>query len=196
MRRACLATQLLVIYINCLIRIKKEYNSTPSFPGNMPHITKLKPKTTAQDSPGEGHAALSPTTTTTATTDDHSTADEFTRLVKFVSAYRESDSTSPDEEGEVRVSRVWYAPWRKRRFRWKHTGDGARKFPDDWLLTDIRQGLGEADVVNRRNVAGFNELAAAKENPFAKVISYFQGPILYGEINIFSFLAFSVLMML
>lgn len=138
----------------------------------MPHITN-------QDGPSEGHAAQHPLSPTT--TEDPSTADEFTHLVKFVSAYRESSHTRPDEEGEVRVSRVWYAPWRKRRFRWKHIG-GARKFPDDWLLTDIRRGLGDADVVNRRNVAGFNELAAAKENPFAKVISYFQGPILYGDL--------------
>lgn len=84
----------------------------------------------------------------------------------------------------MRVSRVWYAPWRKKKYRWKHTGGGgARKFPNDWLLTDIRQGLGEADVERRRDVAGFNELAAKRENPFAKVVSYFQGPILYGELT-------------
>ncbi|KAE8138583.1 E1-E2 ATPase-domain-containing protein [Aspergillus pseudotamarii] len=110
--------------------------------------------------------------------DDPSDVDEFTRLVKFVSAYRESDFVSPDE-GEVRIHRVWYAPWRKKKFRWKHTGGASRKFPDNWLLTDIRDGLADADVAHRRNIVGFNELASAKENPFAKVISYFQGPILY-----------------
>ncbi|KAI3056905.1 hypothetical protein CBS147353_11110 [Aspergillus niger] len=134
--------------------------------------------TTTQDGQdNEGHAAKHPQSPET-NADDPSTADEFTRLVKFVSAYRDSDYINPDE-GEVRVSREWYAPWRKRRFRWKHTGGGGRKFPDDWLLTDIRQDLSDADVTNRRNAAGFNELAAAKENPIAKVISYFQGPILY-----------------
>lgn len=138
----------------------------------MPHITTK----TTQDSPGEG-----PQSPTATTAEDPSTTDEFTRLVKFVSACRESDSTRPADEGEVRVSRVWYAPWRKKKYRWKHTGGGARKFPDDWLLTDIRQGLGDADVGARRSVAGFNELAAKRENPFAKVVSYFQGPILYGE---------------
>ncbi|KAL4807485.1 E1-E2 ATPase-domain-containing protein [Aspergillus unguis] len=133
--------------------------------------------TTAQEGQDDGgHAAQHPQSP--ATNAEDPTTDEFTRLVKFVSAYRESDYTNPDE-GEVRVSRVWYAPWRKRRFRWKHTGGGGRKFPDDWLLTDIRQGLSDADITHRRNAAGFNELAAAKENPIAKVISYFQGPILY-----------------
>ncbi|KAE8370678.1 E1-E2 ATPase-domain-containing protein [Aspergillus caelatus] len=110
--------------------------------------------------------------------DDPSDVDEFTRLVKFVSAYRESDFVSPDE-GEVRVHRVWYAPWRKKKFRWRHTGGSSRKFPENWLLTDIRDGLADADVAHRRNIVGFNELASAKVNPFAKVISYFQGPILY-----------------
>lgn len=110
---------------------------------------------------------------------DDGNLDEFTRLTKFVSTYRESDFVNPDE-GEVRVRRIWYAPWRKRKFRWKHTG-GTRSFPEDWLLTDIRQGLSDSEVTHRRNTAGFNELAAEKENLFAKFFSYFQGPILYGE---------------
>ncbi|KAL3466416.1 E1-E2 ATPase-domain-containing protein [Aspergillus heterothallicus] len=134
--------------------------------------------TTTQDGQDDaGHAAQhsqSPATNT----EDPSTADEFTCLVKFVFAYREFNHTNTDE-GEVRVSRVWYAPWRKKRFRWKHTGGGGRKFPDDWVITDIRQGLSDANVTNRRNAAGFNELTAAKQNPIGKFISSFQGPILY-----------------
>ncbi|GAB1192793.1 hypothetical protein APSETT444_001990 [Aspergillus pseudonomiae] len=134
-------------------------------------------QTMPQDSPGDAENAAQQLQSPT-NVEDPSDGDEFTRLVRFISAYRESDFVSPDE-GEVRVHRVWYAPWHKRKFRWKHVGGSSRKFPDSWLLTDIRDGLTDTDVTHRRNVAGFNELASEKENPFAKVISYFQGPILY-----------------
>ncbi|OJJ71787.1 hypothetical protein ASPBRDRAFT_75128 [Aspergillus brasiliensis CBS 101740] len=103
--------------------------------------------------------------------------DEYTRLVKFMSTYREKDANDPGE-GEIRESRVWYAPWRKRRFRWKHVGS-SREFPAEWRLTDIHHGLSESEVETRRRSAGFNELSSEKENPVARLLSYFQGPILY-----------------
>ncbi|KAJ9269237.1 hypothetical protein DTO212C5_4732 [Paecilomyces variotii] len=103
--------------------------------------------------------------------------DEFTRLVKYASTYRDKDVHGP-EEGEVRTRRIWYAPWRQKRFRWRYIGS-TPSFPEEWLLTDIRQGLSESDVSTRRSLVGYNELAAEKENPFAKFLSYFQGPILY-----------------
>ncbi|KAI0384493.1 plasma-membrane proton-e [Hypomontagnella monticulosa] len=53
------------------------------------------------------------------------------------------------------------------------------KPPDSWLDTDIRTGLTAAQVEERRRRYGWNELMAEKENMFAKVLSYFQGPILY-----------------
>ncbi|KAL2849917.1 hypothetical protein BJY01DRAFT_245713 [Aspergillus pseudoustus] len=120
------------------------------------------------------HAAQYPQ----SNTEDIDGSDEFAHLIKFVSAYRESDFANPDE-GETRIHRVWYAPWRKRKFRWKHTGGATRELPDAWLYTDIREGLSDSDVTHRRNAVGFNELASEKQNPFAKVISYFRGPILY-----------------
>ncbi|KAI0894103.1 plasma-membrane proton-e [Annulohypoxylon nitens] len=53
------------------------------------------------------------------------------------------------------------------------------KPPDSWLETDIRSGLTAAQVEERRRRFGWNELMAEKENMFAKILSYFQGPILY-----------------
>ncbi|OOF96466.1 hypothetical protein ASPCADRAFT_167264 [Aspergillus carbonarius ITEM 5010] len=108
---------------------------------------------------------------------DDAKLDEYTRLVRFMSTYREKDA-NVDDDGEIRENRVWYAPWKKRRFRWKHVGS-SREFPEDWRLTDIHHGLTEADVEGRRRSAGFNELTSEKENPVARLLSYFQGPILY-----------------
>ena len=110
---------------------------------------------------------------------DYAKMDEFTRLVKYTSTYRERDARDADE-GEIRFQRVWYAPWRQKKFRWKYIGS-TRAFPQEWLVTDIRKGLSESDVSERRKTAGFNELAVEKENLFAKFLSYFQGPILYGS---------------
>lgn len=105
--------------------------------------------------------------------------DEYERLVKYVSVYREPGKEEVmDEDGEMK--RVWYAPWKKRWVPAKKQDNG-QQFPEDWLITDIHQGLGEEEVNTRRRRAGWNELVSQKENPIAKFISYFQGPILYGE---------------
>ncbi|KAI2619646.1 plasma-membrane proton-e [Hypoxylon sp. NC1633] len=53
------------------------------------------------------------------------------------------------------------------------------KPPDSWLDTHIQTGLTNAQVEERRRRFGYNELMAEKENMFAKVLGYFQGPILY-----------------
>ncbi|KAI0172465.1 plasma-membrane proton-e [Hypoxylon sp. FL1284] len=53
------------------------------------------------------------------------------------------------------------------------------KPPEAWLETDIHQGLSSAQVDERRRRYGWNELTAETENMFAKILSYFQGPILY-----------------
>uniref|UniRef100_A0A093V076 P-type H(+)-exporting transporter n=1 Tax=Talaromyces marneffei PM1 TaxID=1077442 RepID=A0A093V076_TALMA len=57
--------------------------------------------------------------------------------------------------------------------------EAKQMFPDEWLLTEIKQGLSEAEVAKRRRRSGWNELISQKENPIAKFMSYFQGPILY-----------------
>lgn len=106
--------------------------------------------------------------------------DEFARLTKYASAFREHGAGS-EEEGEIQERRMWYAPWKKRKFRVRKIERGA--FPDDWLMTDIHHGLSDSDVETRRKRAGFNELAAEKRNWFAQVLGYFRGPILYGTLH-------------
>jgi H+-transporting ATPase len=105
--------------------------------------------------------------------------DEYERLMKYVSVYREPGKEEEmEEDGEMR--RVWYAPWKKRWVPAKKK-EGGQQFPNDWLITDIRQGLTNEEVANRRRRSGWNELVSEKENPIAKFISYFRGPILYGK---------------
>ncbi|RAL03477.1 plasma membrane H(+)ATPase [Aspergillus ibericus CBS 121593] len=116
-------------------------------------------------------------TRSTRSNHDDAKLDEYTRLVRFMSTYREKDANDPGE-GEIRESRIWYAPWKKRKFRWKHVGS-SREFPEEWRITDIHHGLADTDVEERRRSAGFNELSSQKENPVARLLSYFQGPILY-----------------
>jgi H+-transporting ATPase len=57
----------------------------------------------------------------------------------------------------------------------------SNKPPPEWLAADIRQGVNSSDVEMRRKRFGWNELTAEKENQLAKFLSFFQGPILYGE---------------
>lgn len=53
--------------------------------------------------------------------------------------------------------------------------------PDAWLETDMRQGISDHDVEERRRRFGWNELTAEKENQLRKFMGFFQGPILYGK---------------
>lgn len=109
------------------------------------------------------------------------TLDEYEKLVKFVSVYREP-GTADAENDAGEMKRVWWAPWKKRCVLTRGVGaaDAKHLFPDDWLITDVRQGLSEEEVLNRRRRSGWNELISQKDNPIAKFLSYFQGPILYG----------------
>jgi H+-transporting ATPase len=111
---------------------------------------------------------------------DWNSLDEYGKLVKYVSTFRESDAQD-QEGGEVAEKRVWYAPWKKRKVRVKKVEDEIGKFPDEWTMTDIRKGLSSDEVPVRRRRAGWNELTSEKENPIAKILSYFRGPILYGK---------------
>lgn len=53
--------------------------------------------------------------------------------------------------------------------------------PDAWLETDMRQGISDHDVEERRRRFGWNELTAEKENQLRKFMGFFQGPIIYGK---------------
>ncbi|KAH8434601.1 uncharacterized protein LDX57_012243 [Aspergillus melleus] len=111
--------------------------------------------------------------------EDYANLDEYGKLVKYVSTYREGQGGSGSEEEEVK--RVWYAPWKKRKVHVKNVDQDAQQLPPEWLLTDIRQGLPSGEVPVRRRRSGWNELVSEKENPIAKILSYFRGPILYGK---------------
>ncbi|KAJ5381479.1 Plasma membrane ATPase [Penicillium cataractarum] len=110
--------------------------------------------------------------------EDYASLDEYGKLVKYVSTFRDA-GVEQAEAGEYEEQRVWYAPWKKRKVRVQPAEDEAGRFPDDWLITNIREGLLSEVVNQRRRRAGWNELVSEKENPIAKVLSYFRGPILY-----------------
>ena len=106
--------------------------------------------------------------------------DEFDQLFKYVSTYREGGEDEQGDGEEVE-KRVWFAPWKKRKLRARKVGHRPGEFPEEWRLTDIRQGLSSDEVTNRRRRSGWNELVSEKENPIIKIIGYFRGPILYGK---------------
>lgn len=110
--------------------------------------------------------------------EDWANLDEYGKLVKYASTYREG-GRGDETQGEEEVRRVWYAPWKKRKVLVRHVNQDEGQFPEDWLLTDIHQGLSSNEASNRRRRAGWNELVSEKENPIAKILSYFRGPILY-----------------
>lgn len=111
--------------------------------------------------------------------EDYSNLDEYGKLVKYVSTYNEG--ADQQEDGEMVEKRLWYAPWKKHKVHVRTVEDASATFPDSWLITDIREGLSSEEVPNRRRRSGWNELVSEKENPIAKVISYFRGPILYSK---------------
>ncbi|RAK94247.1 plasma membrane H(+)ATPase [Aspergillus costaricaensis CBS 115574] len=110
--------------------------------------------------------------------EDYANLDEYGKLVKYASTYREG-RPGDEVQGEEEEKRVWYAPWKKRKVFVKHVDQQPGQFPEEWLITDIRQGLPSSEVPVRRRRAGWNELVSEKENPIAKILSYFRGPILY-----------------
>jgi hypothetical protein len=53
--------------------------------------------------------------------------------------------------------------------------------PEEWLQSDIKQGISNSDVEHRRKRFGWNEITTEKENLFIKFLMFFTGPILYGK---------------
>lgn len=52
-----------------------------------------------------------------------------------------------------------------------------RVIPDEFLQTDTRRGLSEAEVLQRRKKFGANQMKEEKENLILKFLGYFIGPI-------------------
>ncbi|KAJ7223598.1 hypothetical protein GGX14DRAFT_694453 [Mycena pura] len=101
--------------------------------------------------------------------------DALLRYVRDQAALVSEGGDDDDDEGEGQQKRLWYAPWKKVTVK----SDKEKKIPDDWLQTNMTQGLADGDIDTRRKQFGFNELQSPKENQILKFISYFRGPILY-----------------
>jgi len=111
-------------------------------------------------------------------------SDEYTDLLRYISAYRDMRrksilSLGPTEDARGPVKRPWWAFWRRPTAQ--NVVDGEFEVPDEWLETDIHTGLLSTEIEARRKRTGWNELTTEKENLFIKFALYFTGPILYGE---------------
>ncbi|KAK5157175.1 hypothetical protein LTR04_005504 [Oleoguttula sp. CCFEE 6159] len=112
--------------------------------------------------------------------------DEYTALQKFISTYRDPRSASVvgDDDGAMKNAadaakgKQWWQFWRSGPSK-NATSTDEGVVPDDWLNADIKQGLTNAEVENRRKRFGFNEISTEKENLFLKFLGFFTGPILY-----------------
>lgn len=111
--------------------------------------------------------------------------DEYSNLVRYISTYRDGRRQSTISVGSRGDEKAKNPPawkfWKKRKP--DNGGPELDGFvaPEEWMNTDMKQGLSSAEVETRRKKAGFNELTTEKENMFLKFVSYFQGPILYGK---------------
>lgn len=90
--------------------------------------------------------------------------EEYTNLVRYISTYRDGRRKSTASElgmDDEPVKKPWWAFWRSSKPK---AIDGNFEVPDDWLDTELRQGLSTAEVESRRKKTGFNELTTEKEN--------------------------------
>lgn len=107
---------------------------------------------------------------------------EYPALDRYISIYR--DDTGPKDQEDTqkqRSSPKWWQFWKSPGENAQATLARAAGVPEGWLTTEIYSGLSQSAVDDRRRVVGWNELTTEKENVFAKIITYFQGPILYGK---------------
>lgn len=106
---------------------------------------------------------------------------EYQGLVRYISTYREGKAVSVLEEDEDEKPQ-------KKRFWQRKSGTAGAGFetPDEWLETDLKRGLSSHDVEVRRRKTGWNELVTEKQNPILQFLGYFNGPILWGELNALS----------
>lgn len=102
---------------------------------------------------------------------------EYGQLVRYISTYKDgrraSMSIAAEELEQPKKRRFWQK---------KQKGPSGEGFdtPEGWLATDMKQGLSNHEVEQRRKKTGWNELSTEKENLFLKFLGFFTGPILYG----------------
>lgn len=122
-------------------------------------------------------------------TKPNDTNEEYANLVRYIATTREgrrkSTISAEGGDGEDKPKKKpWWAFWRGRRPKGGNSKDGAAfVVPDEWIETDIKKGLPTSEIEPRRKKTGWNELTTEKENLFLKYLSYFTGPILYGDLN-------------
>jgi H+-transporting ATPase len=109
---------------------------------------------------------------------------EYANLIRYISTYRDrrfskAPSQASDQDGADATQEK--KPGFFSRLLGKKEASELYEVPEEWLNTDIKQGLTSAEVENRRRKTGFNELTTEKENMLLKFIGYFRGPILYGK---------------
>ena len=107
---------------------------------------------------------------------------EYANLIRYISTYRDRRfSKAPSQaSGDGKdASSEKKMPWYKKMLGIQTAAGELYEVPDEWLTTDIKQGLTSAEVEARRRKTGFNELSSEKENMLLKFIGYFRGPILY-----------------
>lgn len=111
---------------------------------------------------------------------DDKDLDEYAKLDRFITTFDASGGHRSAEVEEKKEIPKWWQIW-------KSVDDDSAQFdgkpPPHWLETDIHHGIGSGEVAERRRRFGWNELTAEKENQFRKFLSFFQGPILYGEFS-------------
>jgi H+-transporting ATPase len=104
---------------------------------------------------------------------------EYGNLVRYISNYKDGRRASTiGGDDDDAPKKPWWKFWAK-----SGSGMGGDGFetPDDWLETNMKSGLTSQQVESRRKKTGWNELTTEKENMLLKFLSYFTGPILYGQ---------------
>ncbi|KAI1360718.1 plasma-membrane proton-e [Xylaria arbuscula] len=116
--------------------------------------------------------------------------DEFEALDRFITncgTERRASLASGSAPPVVEEERKWWQIWKSKKATTASDDDGEaankpgteRQLLGVWLNTDIQKGLTTHEVEERRKRFGWNELDAEKENILTKIVSYFQGPILW-----------------
>ncbi|KAF2152006.1 plasma-membrane proton-e [Myriangium duriaei CBS 260.36] len=109
--------------------------------------------------------------------------DEYTALQKYISTYRDPKAAAEEEDAgknakDAGKGKAWWQFWRSGTSS-NAASDDPGVVPEEWLESDIKQGISNSDVEGRRKRFGWNEIATEKENLFLKFLGFFTGPILY-----------------
>ena len=106
--------------------------------------------------------------------------DEYTALQRYILSYRDP-KTNPKPEAAQEKKKPWWALWRPSHTSSSSTLKQVATSPEEWLTTDLRNGLQTSEVDARRKQVGYNELTSEKESMLKKFLGYFNGPVLWGE---------------